>query len=128
MHHKGHEIAGKILATHETNIIKDISHDIPNSDEWKKLAATKIWDLTDAKFPVTIIPPTFQSKPGLKFVYINCRSLFKNFDQIVENFKYCDIVCCSETWLRPEIDSSILFFPGKKLFRLDRTATCGKTR
>ena len=92
MHQKVPEIAGKILATHETKIIKDFSHDIPKSDEWKKLAATKLWDLMDAKFPVTIIPPTFQSKPGLKFVHINCRSLFKNFEQIVENFKYCDIV------------------------------------
>ena len=52
----------------------------------------------------------------------------KNFEQIVVNFKYCGNICCSETWLRPEIDSSILLFPGKKIFRLDKTAPCGKTR
>ena len=50
MHHKVPEIAAKITATHETKIIKDISHDIPKSEEWKKLAPTKLWDLMDAKF------------------------------------------------------------------------------
>ena len=53
MHHKVPEIAAKFLATHETkiiNLIKDISHDIPKSDEWKKLAPTKLWDLMGAKF------------------------------------------------------------------------------
>ena len=66
--------------------------------------------------------------PGLKFVHINCRSLVKNLDQIIEYFSYCDIVCCSETWLKPEILSLLVFFPGKELFRLDRSIENGKIR
>ena len=69
-----------------------------------------------------------QSSPGLKFVHINCRSLFKNLDQVIENFKHCDVVCCTETWLKPELSTSLLYFPGKRIFRLDRNLNNGKMR
>ena len=49
-HHKMPEIAAKILATHDAKTIKDISHDIPKSAEWKKIAPSKLWGLIDAKF------------------------------------------------------------------------------
>ena len=49
-HHNKPEIATKILATHETKTIKDISHDIPKSAEWKKTVPAKLWGLMDAKF------------------------------------------------------------------------------
>ena len=47
---------------------------------------------------------------------------------MVETFKYCDIVCCTETWLRPELHDSLLFFPGKKLYRLDGNPANNKSR
>ena len=75
-----------------------------------------------------IIPVIQSTTPGLKLVHINCRSLFKNFDQLVESFKNCDIVCCTETWLRPELLNSLIFFPGKKIFRLDRNPRNNKSR
>ena len=54
--------------------------------------------------------------------------MLKNLDQIIQTFRYCDIICCSETWLKPEINQSLIFFPGKKIFRLDRKLDNGKTR
>ena len=54
--------------------------------------------------------------------------MFKNLDQVIDNFKTCDFLCCSETWLKPEIHNSLVFFPGKKLFRLDRKNVNGKIR
>ena len=66
--------------------------------------------------------------PGLKFVHINCRSLFKKLDEIISYFKNCEIICCSETWLRPELSNSLVYFPDKILFRLDRKITNRKTR
>ena len=44
------DIAAKILETENTKKIKEYSHDIPKSDEWKKIEPTRLWDLMDAKF------------------------------------------------------------------------------
>ena len=58
--------------------------------------------------------------PGLKFVHINCRSIFRKLDQIELLYKECDIICCSETWLNPKIPNEILNINGKRIYRLDR--------
>ena len=50
VHNDVPDIAAKILATRDTKIIKDMSHDIPKSDSWNKIAPTKLWGLMDAKF------------------------------------------------------------------------------
>ena len=49
-HHLVFNIAETILRTHEAKEIKKISHDIPKSEEWNKIAPTKLWELTDAKY------------------------------------------------------------------------------
>ena len=58
--------------------------------------------------------------PGLKFVHINCRSLYRKIDQIENLYKNVDIICCSETWLSPKLSNQLLNIPGKQLYRLDR--------
>ena len=49
-HHNVMDIAAKILATSDTKLIKEISHDIPKSEEWNKIAPSKLWALMDARF------------------------------------------------------------------------------
>ena len=44
------EIAARIMATNETKLIKELSHDIPKTEEWNKIAPSRLWGLVDAKF------------------------------------------------------------------------------
>ena len=49
-HHSAFDIAEKILGTTCAKAIKSISHDIPKSESWAKIAPSKLWDLNDAKY------------------------------------------------------------------------------
>ena len=62
----------------------------------------------------------YASTKGLKFVHVNCRSLFNKLAQISILFSHYDIIFCSETWLSSNYTDGILEIPGKKLFRRDR--------
>ena len=62
----------------------------------------------------------FVKCPGLKFIHLNCRSIFKKLDQIVLLYGECDIICITETWLSSKIGNNLLNFRGKTLFRQDR--------
>ena len=50
LHHKVMDIAEKILDATSTKQIKKMSHDIPKTEEWKRISPGILWDLTDCKF------------------------------------------------------------------------------
>ena len=50
IHNEVPELATKILGTRDTKVIKELSHDIPKSESWNKIAPTTLWGLMDAKF------------------------------------------------------------------------------
>ena len=64
-------------------------------------------------------------KKGLKFVHINCRSLYNKLSQITLLFSPYDIICCSETWLTKDYNDAFVEIPGKKVFRIDRNGRGG---
>ena len=49
VHHEVLDIAQQILDTSNTKKIKTLSHEIPKSESWKKIAPSKLWALMDAK-------------------------------------------------------------------------------
>ena len=65
----------------------------------------------------------FKNK-GIHLFHLNIRSLFsKNkFDMFKQQMidSNTDIICLSETWLKPELTDNILNIPGYKLVRFDR--------
>lgn len=56
---------------------------------------------------------------------MNCRSVVKKQADITELLQShnIDILCLTETWLRPDLPDAILLFPGYTLFRRDRQST-----
>ena len=79
------------------------------------------------QYILNISNPDFET-PGLKLIHLNCRSLFCKLDEIIDNFKTCDVITCSETWLSKELSDSLVFFPDKKIYRLDRSFSNRKMR
>ena len=65
---------------------------------------------------------------GLKIVHLNCRSLYRKLDKLINYFKSCDIVCCSETWLTKKMSDKLIFFLDMKIFRLDRYSPNGTVK
>lgn len=59
---------------------------------------------------------------GFKIVAHNIRSLLPKINQIKWEMDdaHVDVICFSETWLRPEIESSLLVISGYEIIRLDR--------
>ena len=47
-HHLVFDIAEEILGPSDTKNIKDLSREIPNSDEWNRIAPGKLWEIIDA--------------------------------------------------------------------------------
>ena len=50
VHENEIEIANKILTLTNTKEIKDLSHNIPKSESWNRVAPGKLWSLNDAKY------------------------------------------------------------------------------
>ena len=65
----------------------------------------------------------FSNQPGIKYVHTNCRSLYRKLDEIIFIYRNYDFIACTETWLTDAHTESMLTFPGKTLFRLDRQST-----
>ena len=59
--------------------------------------------------------------------HINARSLIPRLDEvnILLDQQHLDILCISETWLRPDITSRVLVFPGYTVTRCDRASPPG---
>ena len=57
---------------------------------------------------------------GLKFIYSNIRSLYKNKDELFNITNGYDIICVGETWLSSNYSDNMIDQPGYKIFRYDR--------
>lgn len=59
---------------------------------------------------------------GFKILGYNIRSLLPKFHQFKMELAEanCDVICINESWLRPEIDSQLVYLEGYTLTRLDR--------
>ena len=57
---------------------------------------------------------------GLKFIYVNIRSLYKNKDELFNITDGYDIICVGETWLTNNYTDNMIHQPGYKTFRYDR--------
>ena len=57
---------------------------------------------------------------GLKFIYVNIRSLYKNMDELFNTVNGYDIICVGETWLSSSHTDNMIYHPGYKVFRYDR--------
>ena len=57
------------------------------------------------------------------FGHVNARSLTPRLDEIniLLQEEQLDILCVSETWLRPDVLNRVLVFPGYVITRRDRT-------
>ena len=61
----------------------------------------------------------------MKLSHINCRSLLKKVAQVSLLFKDSTVLCCTETWLAPNVNDSLVAVPGKPIFRRDRVSRGG---
>ena len=63
----------------------------------------------------------------IRLAHLNVRSLVPSLDDVnvllADND--LDILCVTETWLQPDLDSRFLIFPGYKMVRADRPARNG---
>lgn len=64
---------------------------------------------------------------GLKICHINAQSLNNKIDEFRLLFEHSDIdmICISETWFLPDINSNVYNLNGYRLFRSDRTTNGG---
>ena len=62
---------------------------------------------------------------GLKFIHLNCRSLYKKVAQLSVITSDYDFICCSETWLSSAYPNSLISIHGKSIFRTDRSTRGG---
>ena len=60
---------------------------------------------------------------GLKFIYVNIRSLYKNKDELFNLVDGYDIICVGETWLSDKFTDNMIHQPGYKIFRYDRQSS-----
>ena len=58
----------------------------------------------------------------LRIGHLNVRSLMPSIDDVIDTLdsQNLDILCLSETWLKPDIDNNFLVFPGYRTVRRDR--------
>ena len=63
----------------------------------------------------------------MRLAHLNVRSLVPSLDDvnILLEDNDIDILCITETWLQPDLDSRFLIFPGYKIVRADRPARDG---
>lgn len=63
----------------------------------------------------------------LRICHVNCQSLLSHFDEFKNFFLQEDyqIICMSETWLRPAVPDAMVQIPGYVLYRCDRKGRHG---
>ena len=57
---------------------------------------------------------------GLKFMYLNIRSLYKHHEELFLNCNNFDMILIGEIWLNSSICDNVISHPDYMLFRLDR--------
>ena len=68
-----------------------------------------------------IAAKTFSNCKGFKIVHLNARSLLPKLDSIKHNFTpQTNILCFTETWLKPELMLELTQIPNYNLIRNDR--------
>ena len=70
---------------------------------------------------VTDVPDLSREK-GIKMIHLNARSLFSKIDDIFSNFKFCDVIIISETWLNNSVPTAAINVDGFSVIRQDRHA------
>ena len=65
------------------------------------------------------------SHKGLKFVHVNCRSIYPKLAQIEILFSEYDFISCTETWLTKAYPDSLVSIPDRIIFRSDRSTRGG---
>lgn len=63
---------------------------------------------------------------GLTIIHLNCCSIINKIDelrQVLIKESNVDILCITESWLKPYHDSDLYSIPDYTLYRLDRTRT-----
>lgn len=63
---------------------------------------------------------------GLKIIHLNCYSIINKIDEIRQVLimeSNVDILCITESWLKPYHDSNLFAIPSYTLYRLDRIRT-----
>ena len=68
---------------------------------------------------------TQNPKKGIGIVFWNARSISNKLDnfKITLGYSYHNVFCITESWLKPNMDSSFLPIEGFKIFRNDRRIT-----
>ena len=69
--------------------------------------------------------PGSRTGPGVRIGHINAQSLAPKVDLVnsLLESEHLDLLCVSETWLKPEILSRLIVFPGYAMVRRDRAAS-----
>jgi len=64
---------------------------------------------------------------SLKICHVNAQSLLAHFTDFKEHFAVKDyhIICISETWLNPSLNSDVVALPGYCFYRKDRVQKTG---
>ena len=57
---------------------------------------------------------------GTTFCHVNCRSILNKLDEIKKLYPHVNILSVSESWLKQHTCDSLVYWPGKRLFRQDR--------
>ena len=63
------------------------------------------------------------AEKGMKFLYLNTRSLYKHFDEIFLHYSGYDIMCFGETWLTEKIPNNVISKQSYNIFRQDRASS-----
>ena len=63
---------------------------------------------------------------GLKLMHLNTRSFYRKRHQFFRLFGGFDFITVSESWLHEGYSESLLQWPGKTLYRMDRPRSLGK--
>ena len=62
----------------------------------------------------------FAQEKGLKFVHINARSIINKLQEIYIQYRFCDVIVVTETWLNASIPDAAVTIPEFRLIRQDR--------
>ena len=65
---------------------------------------------------------------GLKYIYVNIRSLYESMSELFHVVNGYDIICVGETWLSQNHTDNMINLVGYKPFRYDRQGDLNLTR
>lgn len=92
--------------------------------------------ISNSAVPAPVDPTNFsrillnilcQRDRGLRVCHINAQSLLPKIDEFVHAFEnsLVDVICVSETWLKPHVSDNLVAVKGYRCFRNDRSGRIG---